>query len=487
MVPHASDSGHASGGQITWLHLSDLHACDANKGWDSKPVLDGLKDDLKLMAREQALHPDMILFTGDLAYGHLGDARGLSLDDQYAEVGDFLDDVRASFSPKIPKKRVFMVPGNHDVGWRAVGGSQNEYLDKSTRQADEIHDMMAGNTADWKRFMERLSSFRGFLRKRGYGHLLSRPDYLISGHKLKVGGCVVGIACLNSAWSCGEKRGKGQIWLGGHWQVGRLAAEVSDADIRIALLHHPSGWYVQQESGMWRRDIQNRFAFCLHGHEHDPVVEHIITPQHFRIAAGACHDRSDRLLSYNFVRLLPSVGRGEVWCRRYDNRGSGWGPDVVTNVTDPNGVVVLYDIIIPGKLQGGWSRKPYVPTHVEPSSTSTINSASVRASVDSARAEVAAAEMSDRVDDAVHRLNSFHQGIEELLKGGETEKAFDVAVRLRDWMGSHIGVLPRELTSQSYSLLAKAWGVKAQATAEAARKQTLVNEAHAFLWKAHNA
>ena len=469
------------------MHLSDLHACDVNKGWDSKPVLDGLKDDLKLMAREHALHPDMILFTGDLAYGHLGDALGLSLDDQYAEVGDFLDDVRAIFSPKIPKKCVFMVPGNHDVSWREVGGSQNEYLDKSTRQEDEIHDMMAGNTADWKRFMERLSSFRGFLRKRGYGHLLSRADHLISGHTLKAGGCVVGIASLNSAWSCSEKRGKGQIWLGGHWQVGQLAPEVGDADIRIALLHHPSGWYVQQESGMWRRDIQNRFAFCLHGHEHDPVVEQIVTPQHFRIAAGACHDRSDRLLSYNFVRLLPNVGRGEVWCRRYDNRGSAWGPDVVTNVTDPNGVVVLYDLAIPGKLQGGWSRMPYVPIHVESSATSTITSASVRASIDSAKAEVAAAELGDRVADAAYRLSRFHGEIEELLKGAEVDKAFGVAGELRDWMGSHIGVLPRELIGQSYALLAKAWGMMAAATADVTKKHALVNEAQAFLRKARNA
>ena len=61
---------------LTWLHLSDLHACDPNTGWDAKRVTDTLLADLKRMQKDHGLRPDLIFFTGDAAFGHLGNERG---------------------------------------------------------------------------------------------------------------------------------------------------------------------------------------------------------------------------------------------------------------------------------------------------------------------------------------------------------------------------------------------------------------------------
>jgi predicted MPP superfamily phosphohydrolase len=55
---------------ITWLHLSDLHACPRD-GWESAEITSKLVDDLKRLAETRQLVPDLIFFTGDAAWGNL--------------------------------------------------------------------------------------------------------------------------------------------------------------------------------------------------------------------------------------------------------------------------------------------------------------------------------------------------------------------------------------------------------------------------------
>jgi hypothetical protein len=45
---------------ITWLHLSDLHYCEPQSGWDADDILEKLRDDLQHMEKEYGLMPDMI-------------------------------------------------------------------------------------------------------------------------------------------------------------------------------------------------------------------------------------------------------------------------------------------------------------------------------------------------------------------------------------------------------------------------------------------
>lgn len=67
---------------ITWLHLSDLHACDPRTGWDAGEVLADLEKDLARLREAHELAPDLIFFTGDAGFGHLGTGEGESLAEQ---------------------------------------------------------------------------------------------------------------------------------------------------------------------------------------------------------------------------------------------------------------------------------------------------------------------------------------------------------------------------------------------------------------------
>src|SRR6266498_5236863 len=70
---------------ITWLHLSDLHAWK-KRNWDANKVLKTLQADLKRMEEDYDLHPNLVFFTGDAAQGHMSEAEGDKLVDQYGEV-----------------------------------------------------------------------------------------------------------------------------------------------------------------------------------------------------------------------------------------------------------------------------------------------------------------------------------------------------------------------------------------------------------------
>jgi predicted MPP superfamily phosphohydrolase len=68
--------------QVCWLHLSDLHAYNPT-GWDSKRITSTLKNDLLRLREDFDLCPDLIFFSGDLAYGQMGSQREMTLADQF--------------------------------------------------------------------------------------------------------------------------------------------------------------------------------------------------------------------------------------------------------------------------------------------------------------------------------------------------------------------------------------------------------------------
>ncbi len=66
--------------------------------------------------------------------------------EQYEDAAKFFDNIRASFSPEIPKERVFIVPGNHDVN----RGNTNQYLHRG------FDAQMTGNYGDIEKKLSNL-------------------------------------------------------------------------------------------------------------------------------------------------------------------------------------------------------------------------------------------------------------------------------------------------------------------------------------------
>jgi hypothetical protein len=328
-------SSKGNGQSIVWLHLSDLHLCPVITGWDADRVLEPLNDDFKLMEKDHGLIPDFLFFTGDLVFGEIGNGPGETISDQYAAAKKFLDGVRRSFSREIAEENVFIVPGNHDIQRSRATRDQIEWLENQ-KNLSEIIKLIQSENTQWRRYMERFGAYETFLKGNGYSHLLDEPGRLLYGIQRDVNGTQVGIAGINSAWSCCRNGEKGKLWLAGSWQIGHLRPSLKGTLFNIALLHHPLNWLVEQEDPSLQHDLSREFRFVLHGHEHQGWV-HESVDGNTKISAAACYERSDHVNGYNFVRLNINDGTGEVWLRRYDREGGGWIPRVIKDRTDNNG------------------------------------------------------------------------------------------------------------------------------------------------------
>jgi hypothetical protein len=326
---------------ITWLHLSDLHLCSAKDGWDSVPVLDRLLNDLTCLQRTYSLHPDLIFFTGDAAFGQIGPG-GLSLDEQFKQADKFFQTVRFSFEPKVAKENLFIIPGNHDVNRAHIPASVAAWL--GTMNAASINKMLNMPDVNWEICIKRLDNFRNFLKAYDYAHLLDDPTRLIFSACREVAGYKVGIAGLNTAWSCSEEKEKGKLWMGAEWQIQNAKAKFrsENPDITIALMHHPINWLVSAEDPLAGRLLEQNFTFSLHGHEHLDWVQY--RDQHVSISGAAGYDRSDADNGYNMVRIDTVTGEGEIYLRRYDRQGGGWVQRIIFNKTDNDGRWKLINI-----------------------------------------------------------------------------------------------------------------------------------------------
>lgn len=104
--------------KLSVLHISDLHR-DPSNPISNQVLLDSLERDRDRYTSEDNLaikHPDIIIVSGDIIHGVKYDSQNAesSLQCQYEEALHFLNDLTARFVSG-EKRRIIIVPGNHDV------------------------------------------------------------------------------------------------------------------------------------------------------------------------------------------------------------------------------------------------------------------------------------------------------------------------------------------------------------------------------------
>jgi predicted MPP superfamily phosphohydrolase len=107
-------------GTLTWLHLSDIHVGQPNEE-ERKVVLHRFVEDVEDCRKKLDLLPNLIFVTGDLAFSGQGS--------QYEIVLEFLEHIRQVV--KLPRDRLFTVPGNHDVVRRITNRLSIALLEES--------------------------------------------------------------------------------------------------------------------------------------------------------------------------------------------------------------------------------------------------------------------------------------------------------------------------------------------------------------------
>jgi len=245
------------------------------------------------------------------------------MEDQYNLAREFLDGVRKAYDPEIPIRNLYLVPGNHDVDRNEINPDQTEWLRHSARTLPEIVNAMSNSQKQWRTWMERLLSYRHFLTSYGLIHLVPNDPHLIWADARNIHGIRVGIAGLNSAWSCASKEEKGKLWFGADWQIAQVKERMGPVAFEFVLMHHPGNWFTAQEDPSVMRRLRQDFAVVLHGHEHQEWVD-FDRESRLILSAGASYESSWMANGYSVGYVDLDNHDGGIYLRQWENSGRGW-------------------------------------------------------------------------------------------------------------------------------------------------------------------
>lgn len=303
---------------ITWLHLSDWH--QKGRDFGRQVVRDALIKDIR---QRQQIDPrltriDFIIFSGDLAFsGHPTEYE--------AAQTHLLDPVLEATGLKAD--RIFCVPGNHDLDRDTVDEMLPLELQKPL-QSDDLIQKWLTDARKRKRVLEPFEAYSEFI-----SNYSDQPDptYASIIH-LEIDGKSIALLGINSAWMCGRNKDSANkvndygFTLVGEPQIHDALAQIAEADLKIAVMHHPFNWLAEFDCDHIEDRLMREVHFILRGHEHKPSVSAIRSSAGdcVVIPAGASYDR--RIANkpryknaHNFVSLDFDADEGTVFLRRWSD------------------------------------------------------------------------------------------------------------------------------------------------------------------------
>lgn len=280
---------------IRILHLSDFHFQDKT-AWDSQPILDKLLQALGELHQQRSV--DAVVVTGDIVQS------GKQV--EYEAAKRWFEQLLKVLD--LPKDRILFVPGNHDVDRGKVSHGakafQKEIFQANPLDQSLIAKVLAGGD-DQEMLLKRFCDYQAFVnqfqpRALPWWHQILDLD----GHRLGFGG-------LCSAWTSYDNHEQGKLLLG-RYQVNQVLAGLGEAELKIALLHHPQEYIKTEDDGL--KTLRQGFQLILNGHFHEHDVSQIDQSDRrfIRIAAGACYVDTSYPHSFHLIDLEVGLGKAQV-------------------------------------------------------------------------------------------------------------------------------------------------------------------------------
>jgi len=323
----------SSDNTLTWLHVSDLH-CESEDRFNRKVVIDAFLSDIKSLVTD-GLKPDFVAFTGDVAY--------------HGTTSEYEIATREFFEPlllalDLPRERLFIVPGNHDINRRKTSLLKN--ISTNIRTADDIRKML-DDQHNKEVILSPLAEYRTFVRS-----LL--PDFRFTDGALgsfqqiiSKGGFRIHILGLNSAWLSGFNTARG----GAVEDMGKLAIgeiqlhmkEIGQSDLTIALVHHPFEWLLEIDRNVVEHRLSNTANIILRGHLHraDLISLSSTSGKVVIIPCGSIFDSRHSPNAYNIVQINLRTGEGTAYLRRFNSRRNEWQKDTESTGDQGDGQVLF--------------------------------------------------------------------------------------------------------------------------------------------------
>ncbi|MBN1206947.1 MAG: metallophosphoesterase, partial [Myxococcaceae bacterium] len=320
--------------KVRILHISDLHERGPreSESFRRRRVLgEAWKRNLDALLEDGAI--DLVCFTGDIAdWGQPA---------EYKLATEFIEALLQQLA--LPKERLFLVPGNHDIDrskgksdWSKLRGKKGKLF--QVPQLDLSRWMAGGKPplglerVSREQLLSRQEAYRKWVAAKlkrkdllpkqkgphpflGYRHTLQLPGYPFDIH-------VVG---LDSAWLAGDDNDGGKLLLTTD-QVGRLTTDKGKPlpGFRLALVHHPLSDLADKDE--CQRLLATHVDLLLRGHLHNEAVETWEDPDHTsrQLAAGCLYEGHHADEWPNACHVIEATLDKEGRPLRYDLRFRSW-------------------------------------------------------------------------------------------------------------------------------------------------------------------
>ena len=308
---------------LTWLHLSDWH--QKGSEFDRQVVFSALLKDIRERTK---INPelekiDFVIFSGDVAFSG-------KPEEYQAAKEQFFQPILNALGLK--PNQLFIVPGNHDLDRDEFRLLPRE-LTKPLASEKDVQKWLTDDRGRF-RLLEPFQAFASFVRE----YTGQEPPDYVNVRRIKIGKKEIALLGLNSAWICGrnkDKIGDKGFVIVGEPQIHGILEGISDADLKIVVLHHPFDWLTEFDCNRIETRIMQGCDFILRGHQHKPKVEIAsgTSGDCVIIPAGASYNRriSENPLyanSCNYVHLDFDTGMGIVFLRRWSDPRNKWVEDI---------------------------------------------------------------------------------------------------------------------------------------------------------------
>lgn len=275
---------------LTWLQLSDAHL---PPGSSDTYRVDKVLEALIATLKEEALRgrkPDIIFFTGDIAEKGKDYSKAEEFFDALLDATELLKQGKNE-----AKRRLFIVPGNHDVD----RDKTTVLLRRTLDTPDEANDFFSPNSKEFRKiYFNRFHAYKKFFNRyfEGIRNINVEAHYYAEVLELNDIPIRLGIMGLNSAWFCQDKEDDHKLWIGERVcsEAFKSLAKKGGADLIFALYHHPHPCLHPEEICPIKGLLTAKADICLCGHLEQLETEQI-SDQHgkvLRFQSGAVYSNA---------------------------------------------------------------------------------------------------------------------------------------------------------------------------------------------------
>ncbi|TXN33059.1 metallophosphoesterase [Methylobacterium sp. WL19] len=300
--------------KITILHFSDIH-WHPNSENDISIVINAMLRDIEdFKSKNKSI--DIAIFSGDLVQS--------GTDIKHFEKAFELTLAPVIKAAKVPKERLFICAGNHDIDRNQVVKFMENGLKSSLKDLNStnqfIDETNKGSTPNKVAF-ERLKNFNSFMRTKVYKPPNVLSNLMVQAFRFDVSGEEVGIALYNSAWRCtgaANDADRNSLIIGER-NIDQGLSALEGCDIKIAVFHHPTDWLSDFDQSSVLGRLYSEFDLITHGHIHKslPELRHTTSGSAIISQAGSLYNSREYPNSYQIIEVDTDSSQAVIHMRTF--------------------------------------------------------------------------------------------------------------------------------------------------------------------------